>query len=335
METLYKENKFYRIVFYSRSLLLSIKSQDRIVHDMKYYLAMSLMHCGENKTASEILFKISKDSCSSVAIHHLIESEVIDIKFWEFIDIDTLPNIINKKRIKITKKTELNNLPWNDQRAYLTMTNRLMTTYLLRDELILANELFNENIVLACKLNEKCHIGYTLMDYAKGIYHIDLNRAAIFLEEAERIFESLDNEPRRLIDCQCELCYVNNLLKRDDLESFHETQKKLFNHGYWAQYNKSVLKEILLLSLEEKFDYAKLKYRTIKSNEPFLQNERVKYLCAIFDRYFYQIPISYNFDFLGNNSYKLLLKKEFKISSLQANKVNISLSIYSLDPRVW
>jgi len=84
-----------------------------------------------------------------------------------------------------------------------------------------------KNIRLAKEFNAKEHLGYTYMDYAKGIYHLNLESALKYLELADVCFE-LPSEYRRHLDCQCEIQYVKLLLGRGNISQLLLAQEALF-----------------------------------------------------------------------------------------------------------
>ena len=53
----------------------------------------------------------------------------------------------------------------------------MMVTYLALDKIRLANKWLQKNVRLAIKYESDEHLGYTYMDYAKGIYHLNLSLA--------------------------------------------------------------------------------------------------------------------------------------------------------------
>ena len=66
----------------------------------------------------------------------------------------------------------------------------MMVTYLALDQMALAKKWFHKNIKLAAKFSAPEHIGYTYMDYAKGIYHKNLSLALQYLQIADRYFQT-------------------------------------------------------------------------------------------------------------------------------------------------
>lgn len=79
----------------------------------------------------------------------------------------------------------------------------MVVTYLALDKIRLANKWLQKNVRLAIKYDSDEHLGYTYMDYAKGIYHLNLSLALKYLELADLHFQ-MPSEHRRHLDCQCE-----------------------------------------------------------------------------------------------------------------------------------
>ena len=111
----------------------------------------------------------------------------------------------------------------------------MMVTYLALDKIRLANKWLQKNVRLAIKYESDEHLGYTYMDYAKGIYHLNLSLALKYLELADLHFQ-MPSEHRRHLDCQCEIQYVKFLLGTGSIEQLQLSQEALFENQYWIQY---------------------------------------------------------------------------------------------------
>lgn len=263
------------------------------------------------------------------------ESQVIDVKYWNFTDFKVLPKYINTFR-KNWKDSENNILPLKT-RPYLTATNRMMVTYLALDNIKLANRWLKKNIRLAKEFNAKEHLGYTYMDYAKGIYHLNLESALKYLELADVCFE-LPSEYRRHLDCQCEIQYVKLLLGRGNISQLLLAQEALFENQYWIQYYKCHLKLAVIYILKGKRKEALQHLLEAEAATTMKNSERIKYLCSMIGTFLYKEPLPYTNSALDGTSYQKIIENmhlNFKQTSATVYNIKKDSPLYNLDPRVW
>lgn len=222
-------------------------------------------------------------------------------------------------------------------RPYLTATNRMMVTYLALDNIKLANKWLRKNVRLAIKYDAYEHLGYTYMDYAKGIYHLNLSLALRYLELADLYFQS-SSEQRRHLDCQCEIQYVKLLLGSGNIESLLLAQETLFESQYWIQYYKCHLKLAVGYILMDKITEALQHLLEAEAPAIMKNDERVKYLCSVIGSFLYKEPIPYKNLTLVGTSYQKVIEKmhlNFEQSSAVIYNLKNDSTLYNLDPRVW
>lgn len=336
----FNENKYSQVIFMCESLMKKKEfyvGNPEQLNYVKYYLAFSYLHCDASKDAYAIFQEITNDYRlkAKTALFFDAESENIDAQYWGFKDFVDLPCHINEFRKNWKEsQSEIPNLQF---RAYLTATNRMMVTYLALDRIKLADKWFRKNIKLAVEFGAYEHLGYTYMDYAKGIYHRDLSLALRYLEIADRYFQ-ISSEHRRHLDCLCEIQYVQLLLGTGSIQELLLTQESLFENQYWIQYYKCHLKLAVCYILKGRNSTA-IKH-LMKAEAPAMMknNERVTYLCSIIGSFLYQEPIPYQNEGLAGTSYQKIIDN-IKFVNTQ-NKVSLyvmdnSKAVFCLDPRVW
>lgn len=340
IEERFENNKYSKVIFLCKSLLKNsvyFNGDESILEHIKYYLAFSYMHCDVSQKAQKIFEKIAEKYITKRkdSLYFDAQAQVIDAQYWNFETYKKLPKSINmfRKSWKIAKSngTVLN------QRPYLTATNRMMVTYLALDKLEFANTWLQKNIKLAIKFESFEHIGYTYMDYAKGIYHLDLSLALKYLEYADSFFQK-PSENRRHLDCQCEIQYVKVLLGIGNIEQLLLAQEALFNNQYWIQYYKCHLKLSIYYILNGQKDEA-LQHLLEAESPPIMKHDkRVQYLCSMISAFLYKEPVTYDNMALAGTSYqKIINNMQTNYNEINATLYNIKTSTlsYSLDPRVW
>lgn len=337
---LFEKNKYGKVIFLCETVLnkssFYIGNNQKIKY-VKYYLAFSYMHCDVSKKAKKYFCEITESYETKLkdALYFDAEAEVIDAKYWEFQNYKNLLISINKFR-KNWKSAEhkIHNLKI---RPYLTATNRMMVTYLALDNIKLAKKWLSKNVKLAIRYKAYEHIGYTYMDYAKGIYHFDLSLALKYLEYADLYFQ-IPSENRRHLDCQCEIQYIKLLLGRGSVEQLLFAQQALFENQYWIQYYKCHLKLSVYYILKGKRKEALQHLLEAETPAIMKNDERIKYLCSMIGSFLYKEPIIYENVTLVGTSYQKIIRNmhlHYKKSNAVLYNINTISSLYNLDPRVW
>lgn len=336
----FKRNRYSKVIFLCESLLKKsfLYSGDiKALNYLRYYLAFSYMHCDASKDAYKIFRQIASSYyCKSKdALYFDAESQVIDADYWGFQNFKNLPSYINsyRKNWKCCDKEILD----LKSRSYLTATNRMMVTYLALDNIKLANKWFRKNIKLAHIYEEREHLGYTYMDYAKGIYHLNLPLALEYLKIADSYFQ-IPTEQRRHLDCQCEIEYVSVLLGIRNIENLLAAQNNLYEKQYWIQYYKCHLKLAVCYLL--KGEYILAQKHLIEAETPAMMknNERIKYLCSMIGSFLYKEFINYENATLAGTSYQNVInnmRHNYNKNDAVIYYKQCKNSYYNLDPRIW
>lgn len=340
VENQFKENKYSSVIFLCEALTqneLFYSGDPEKMNYVKYYLAFSYMHCDASKNAYSIFRDIVSDYQfkAKSALYFDAESELIDAKFWGFSDFKLLPCYINNFRKEW--KISLQDIPDLHSRSYLTATNRMMVTYLALDRMDLAQIWFKKNIKLAITLNEYEHLGYTYMDYAKGIYHTNLSLALKYLEIADTYFHE-QSEYRRHLDCQCEIQYIKFLLGKGSLQQLLTSQELLFENQYFIQYYKCHLKLATCYLVRGEYSNARKSLLEAEASAVMQNDERVKYLCSILGSFLYKEAVTYENGTLADTSYQKILdnnKINYNHSKVGIYNIENSDTMFYLDPRAW
>jgi hypothetical protein len=302
---------------------------------IKYFYGFALMHCGSSQKALEIFYDIRKQyqHLKKDKIYFDSYSEIIDAEYWRMITPQNQYIYINNFRKEWKFYNEGKNY-----RSYLTATNRFMVQALLQDDIQLANRWQHKNLKLAALYNSSEHIGYTFMDYAKGIYHLDLNKALYYLEIAQKIFEKAQNEKRRFFDCQCEIAYVKLLLGKGSISELENASINLFKNCFWKQYYKSRLKlaGCQIVIFQSKKEAQKLIVE-IQNSHIAQSSIRVQYLSGILKLFCNESSChSINLQ-LKRTSYNIIINHNHTANKNKAIffKMGANSPYYYVDPRIW
>lgn len=336
----FDKNQYFQVIYLCKTLLEqqnfycgNIENLDKV----RYFLAFSYMHCDASKNAKEIFEEITNryQMSAKKSIYFDAKAEIIDFEYWEFENFSKLPQSINKFR-KEWKTASLDIVDLS-VRAYLTATNRMMVTYLALDCIRLAKKWFKKNIKLAFKYNAKEHIGYTYMDYAKGIYHINLSLALKYLQIADSYF-NVPSEKRRHLDCLCEIEYVKALLGIGSIQQLLLAQEQLFENQYWIQYYKCDLKIALFHILRKDMEKAKQSLLEVEASTIMENNKRVNYFTSIFNTFLYKETVTYNMKGIAGTTYQYIIENNelnYKCNVVEIFVLGEKKTAFYLDPRVW
>lgn len=315
----FQENKYSQIVYLCEALLKQkhfYSGNTENINYIKYFLAFSYMHCDASKDVQSIFLEIAENYSmkAKTPLYFDAKSENIDAAYWSLRKLRELPEMINQfRREWMDCSQEISDI---SKRSYLTATNRMMVTYLALDKMTAAKKWFQKNIKLAVKFDAPEHIGYTYMDYAKGIYHQNLTMALQYLQIADRYFQA-PSEKRRHLDCLCEIQYVKLLLKEGSMQQLLLAQEQLFENQYWIQYYKCNLKLSVCYILKDKYTDARKYLMETEASIIMRNDERVKYLCSIINAFINKEAVCYENTALLGTSYQKMI------------------DAVHLDPRVW
>lgn len=338
VEKAYCDNQYTIImeigkIFYKYSAMIQGKMPKVLL--VKYLYGFSLLHCGSSQHALDIFYDIHNQyqHLEKDKLYFDNYSEIIDATYWRMIEPKKQFFFINNFR-KEWKKYKI----CGNSRSYLTSTNRFMVQALLQDNFQLANKWFRKNLKLAMLYNSPEHIGYTFMDYAKGIYHLDLHTALNCLNKAEKIFSHVPNEKRRFLDCKCEIAYVRLLLGVGNISDLENASINLFSNGYWKQYLKSKLKLACYHIVMDKSVVVSRKLIIEIQNSLLAQSSvRIQYLLQLLKNYCYKLDCQDINLQLENTSYNLIVNHNKSANKNKAifYKIGDHLPYYYIDPRAW
>lgn len=327
------------------------------IADVSHYMnyALCLNHCesvSKARDVFEIVCKlesyIKENDPYSKGLFYQAKSEIINIDFYTLntLNIENdLNDLISKIEPTISKSNKLT------MTAYLNAKNRLMVTNLLLDKYELAEELFKINIKLPLEYKRDEYIGYANMDFAKGIYHTDPEKALNLLEKALTYFDNT-SEFRRKLDCECEINFVKQILYKDNIKALIHSSNRLKEEGLNTQYLKSLIKIASCLLMDNPHDYERVN-RYI-DDFIWLNNEKdyprellfvvnIQYALKIFksSEYFNDFSsIDSSLNRIGNyysNVFNHNSKISKNISDIQWYKEgsNQKPDAFLLDPRIW
>lgn len=254
----YKKTDYYRAYLLSRELLHII--DDASIYDKKSVNIKMIfaISAGYFEAPKDVRNYYEETICLANRLPFSMEikgivyrcySEIVNIRYWEE-DIWKLEDDINNYIDRIGEVTPED--PEELICAYLNLCNRKMVIQLWREEYDKADETYRWNLAEIERLNHNEYYGYLHMDYGKGLYAINPEKALSEMKKAYAIFVENKNEYRRKIDCCCEVEYLECLIAPsksvDDLKCAVD---RLRTEHYYELYVKGALKVATILILKE------------------------------------------------------------------------------------
>lgn len=242
--------------YYNSSLLLSESIEyamseadfstqftDILKLEIKFIRAYCLNFCGSVVESKNCFFAISTmrkiDDLEYMGIVLESATEKLSLDYWH-IDNNNLIEDILEVRYRIESYDISSNI--NMIRAYLNTFNREMVARLLYDDYQEAKLLLIKNEEKAKEYLYEDYTGFAHMDFAKGFYNVDTRLSLNHLMIAEKIFMNGKNS-RRLLDCQCEIEFLNLVLdEQRSLKELEKISKTLFERNLIQLYVKSLIK---------------------------------------------------------------------------------------------
>lgn len=266
------EYHFFKITDYYKAYILAKAFEQYInfdellsfqeIYDL-FILAVSSGYFMEPKEVKEQYNKVIKyghtleKNPSILGMILRAQSEIVNIDYWE-LNLDGLNESIDRI-IKHFPSTTVDS-PDDLICAYLNLLNRKMVLQLLFEKYNQAENIFNENISRIYNLDKPEYIGYLYMDYAKGMYNCNLDKALEYMQMAKKIFEDLGTEYRRLLDCNCEVAYLKCLIdKKLDLFELEYTADLLNKSHFVELYSKAKLKIAALKMVRGQYSAEEIK----------------------------------------------------------------------------
>lgn len=240
---------YYKAYILAKALKQYINFDEKLSFQEIYDLFILAVSSGYFTKPEEVrkqfsdVIKFSRSINQNPSVRGLIlraQSEIINIDYWELNLKDIYENIedVLKDFPVVTQESQQDLIC-----AYLNILNRKMVVQLLFEEYDIADKIFEENISIINKLDKKEYIGYLYMDYAKGIYNYNLDKALDYMKKAQTIFKDTGTEHRRLLDCNCEVEYLKCLNDKDtDLSELEYAAEALNISKFVELYSKAKLK---------------------------------------------------------------------------------------------
>ena len=355
----FKSTDYYKAYTLSKSLEYYIEKNEKLSLEELRDLLILAVSSGYFEEPAQVRerYKQLIRFCGAMANDREVQgivlrakSEIINIDYWELSDCNLLEKIQEIiKCIPILQEDSGDDVVC----GYLNLMNRKMVIALLNEDFKRAEQIFNENMQEINRLNRKEYIGYLYMDFAKGIYNRDPAKALKYMENAQKIFQSLNTEYRRLLDCNCEVQYLKCLIS--DSSDFSELERAaniLREEQYFELFSKAKLKLAALKITKGMNKYT----RSDIEQDIFLSEYALDYM-ATGRLLLFHIMIKNAFRVFCNEPYnsvkltvaeKALLKNmgsDFqKIWKSNENGIkksvrlgieNIPCNAYVIDPRIW
>ncbi len=318
---------YYKSYILSKAFIKYINFDEQLSYQELYDMFILAISSGFFKEASKVRklyndvikyghFLITDSFAQGIVFR--AQSEIINIDYWE-LNLNGLADTIDKTIMQIPMISK--NTSEDLMCAYLNLINRKMVLQLILENYGLADEIFKSNFITNEQLDRTDYIGYLYMDYSKGFYNCDLSKALEYMQKAQRIFETLGTEHRRLLDCNCEVAYLKCL---KDHEQNLEELESASNALYQSQFI-------------ELFSKAKLKLAALKIVRGGYTKEEIEH-----DIYISKYVLSYSFTGRIALLYKMI-KNAFLIYSNKANEIEAltpeemkKINLMGLDyQRVW
>lgn len=355
----FKSTDYYKAYTLSKSLESYIDKNEKLSKEELHDLLILAVSSGYFEEPAQVrerykqLIKFCEPMAGNQEVQGMVlraKSEIINIDYWELSCDD-----LNQKVEKIVKA-----IPAIEQDSgediicgYLNLLNRKMVVALLKDDFKSAEQIFKENISEINRLNRKEYTGYLYMDFAKGMYNCDPVKALKYMENAQEIFQELDTEYRRLLDCNCEVEYLKCLTSdKADFSKLEEAAAALRDNQYFELYSKAELKLATL-----KLTKGRENYSESDVEQDIYLSEYVLDYTATGRLLLFQIMIKNAFRIFCNEPYdrikltaaenKLLnsMGNDFQQiwksnengikKSVQLGTENLSSNVYVIDSRIW
>lgn len=256
-ESIFLLNSYYQSTEYGKMNLLCeqvIQKKYPIIENgiwdydklwLCYIYADCLDHCGslqKSKKYFNIIFDNGFSMMQDDSLDFLwdAKAQIFNIKF-ALLDTDGLTKEINAFLIENYYKINLTHTS-KFETAYLNALNRRMVISLLLDDYNTSKFLAKFYWKLSNKLVNQSHMAYIYIDYARGIYHINPKKALSLMREANKRFNKINFEKRRLIDSKSEMLYLECILEGKEPKYLDDCSQEIRDEGYIHMYVHTLLK---------------------------------------------------------------------------------------------
>ena len=257
MTEFYNKTDYYKVYLLSRDLLHIIDEANAYDKKAVIIKMMFAVSAGYFEAPKYVLDHYEETICLANTLPFSMEvkgiiyrcySEIVNIRYWEE-DIDKLEDDIDNFIDSIGEVTAED--PKELICAYLNLCNRKMVVKLWQEKYKEAEEIYHWNLGEIERLNQYGYYGYLHMDYAKGLYVINPDKALSEMQCAQTIFFENKNEYRRKIDCSCEIEYLECLIDPSkSVDGLKCAVDKLRTEHYCELYVKGALKVATVLMLK-------------------------------------------------------------------------------------
>lgn len=316
---------------------------------LMYLYADCLDHCGslqKSKEYFELVYENGLMVIEDNSIDYIwdAKAQLFNIQYYLLETkglTDAIDSFLLQNRYKIESEHTI-----QFETAYLNSLNRrMMVSFLLdrKDDVIHFSSKYYD---LSRKLNNNNHIAYYFIDYARGIYNTNPNKALKYMNKAVELLKKLPSEKRRLMDAESEIHYLEFIVLEKSINLLEDVSEQIHQNGYTHMYVNSLLKRAalriysgdlfiaknLLLKINlifdiEKYPRTKLLFCNLMGGICFLEH---------------QDDLVYEYNDLQNkiakhigNSYKAVLSS----TDFQQRKVTFNFvkdaNAYPLETRLW
>lgn len=379
LRTLFKESSFYAesIYFVSLKEKKDIQYFDEEELYAVFVLADCLKHTGDLVRSTELFQELfdKADNVSTIKYEagaELVNAQYRALRLTEAVDLTYKLMLSLNNKIQNCKYIYENNLDNRIIRSYYTVTDRYMMILQLQNDYNKAFKLYRESMKTMAKTQPQedkarlCgELATYIMDFARGLYFVNLPEAKRLMEIAFNFF--LQNEKvhcRRISMCKADLLFLNYLGTRNsensqyDDVSFFEIENDQIAKGYHREVYKTQLKHYACLLLQSEHDGSP-QYDSIKeiladiySQFDDATDARSEYILCSMLAYVEKKKgnINYGQELLSKiEKYVSLLGADYQVTYFhnkrnieKVDKVAFALddnlledNIYYFDPRIW
>lgn len=262
-KTLFKESSFYAESIYS--LLLKEKKDIKYFNEDELYavfvLADCLKHNGNLVRSTDLFQQLFNKTCDTSIIKYEAGAELVNSQY-RTLNLTEAKNLIYNLlldldiKIKNCKYTYKNNLDNRIIRSYYTVTNRNMMILHLQNKYDDAYNMYIKYTKIISKTQPhkdkarlRGELATYIMDYARGLYFLDSQKAKCMMKIALKFFlQNKEVHYRRISMCKADLLFLrylttySNKIPQYSNESFLEIENDQITKGYHREVYKTQLK---------------------------------------------------------------------------------------------
>ncbi len=248
-----KRNKLYFAANYGEAIsickVLNSYYDKRNMKNREYNLnrfmhADSLKYTSSYAESNKILIELNKSRELDSDVKYLIKTEILNNFIW-MVDLTSANKMMEK--MKSLSEYDISAIKSNKYltSAYLNYYNRKMFLAFMLNDGEQESQL-KTNLEKCKELERKDYEGFALMDYAKGIYLLDRQKAKSHLEEARAIFSKITSCKRRELDCLSDIIFLNGLEGSCSFMELYHIAQTMKSNKYLQSFFKTRLKAALL-----------------------------------------------------------------------------------------